>query len=57
MSRLSEFFLASLIGTGAGFAWWCFMQMLLPTFPVAVPVIAGIVAANVTLFLDPQPKS
>jgi len=57
MSRLSEYFLASLIGTGAGFAWWCFMQMLLPTFPVAVPVIAGIVAANVTLFLDPQPKS
>jgi hypothetical protein len=49
METLKMHLTTTLIGTGAGFAWWCFIQLLLPTAGVLLPVVAGILAANAVI--------
>ncbi len=51
METLKTHLVGTLIGTGAGFGWWCFIQLLFPLAPVVLPVIGGILAANVALLL------
>jgi len=51
MENLKAHLVGTLIGTGAGLGWWCFIQLLFPLAPVALPVIGGILAANMALLL------
>lgn len=51
METLKSHILGTLIGTGAGFGWWCFIQLFLPSAPVLLPIVGGIIAANAALLL------